>query len=71
MQEFFRTKIHAAARPVGPEASGLDACELDAPFGLHLLADGFGEAFDGPLGCAVSAKEGLFWFLNSISKMSE
>ena len=41
-----------------PETSRLDACELDPPLWLDLLADCFREAFYSPFTCAVQTEEG-------------
>jgi hypothetical protein len=49
-------KVHTAASPVGPEAAGFNASELDAPLWLYLFRDGFREAFDSPLASAVDTE---------------
>ena len=50
------SKLHAATRPIGPEATWLYTRELDVPLRFQLIAHGLCEALDGPLGGAVDAK---------------
>jgi hypothetical protein len=51
-------KVHAAATPVGPETTGLDACELNAPFGLHFLGDRLCKSFDCPFAGTIYGEAG-------------
>ena len=57
-------ELHAATRPVSPEAARLDACQLDAPLGLQLLRQGFCESFYCPLGSAVDGERGYTYFVS-------